>query len=131
MSVREVLASDVRVGQEVRVTGRCTGYSERATLGTPPVSRSDWLLEGDGATIFVNGALPQGCTVTGGSTATTTIRARVAEDTLRALGGRPPAPRRTKTERPARELRPSAATRFPKIVASAVRIPRRSLRLSE
>ena len=94
MTVREVLAADVRVGQEVRVTGRCTGYSERATLGAPPVSRSDWLLEGDGATVFVNGSLPQGCTVTGGSTATTTIRARVAEDTLRALGGRPPAPRR-------------------------------------
>ena len=94
ITVAEVIGPSVRVGQEVRVTGRCVGYSQRSTLGAPPVSRSDWLLEGDGATIFVNGSLPQGCTVTEGSTGSTTIRARVAEDTLRALGGRPPARRR-------------------------------------
>ena len=92
--MRQVLAPDVRVGQEVLVAGRCLGYSSRGSLGTPPVSRSDWQLEGDGATIFVNGALPQGCTGTAGSTTPTTIRARVAEDTLPALGGGSPKPRR-------------------------------------
>ena len=94
LTVREVLAPTVRVGDRVRVTGQCRGYSARSTLGTPPVSRSDWELAGDGAAVWVNGALPDGCSVSEGSEAPTTIDARVAEDTLRALGPRGATPRR-------------------------------------
>lgn len=93
-TVREILETDTHVGRRVRVTGRCLGYSGSVAVGGPPVSRSDWELEADGVAIYVTGPLPEGCSATTGSTALVTITAVVAEDTLPALGRRPPSVRR-------------------------------------
>ena len=83
--MREVLESSAFVGQEIRITGRCLGYGKSVAQGGPPRTRSDWQLEDDGAAIYVTGPLPTGCSATAGSAAPTTITARVAEDTIRAL----------------------------------------------
>jgi len=93
-SVRQLVQSGAWNGQEVFVAGRCLGFPGGETAGPPPVTRSDWLLERDSAVIYVTGPLPSGCTTTGGSADTTTVHARVAQDTLPALGSEPAHPRR-------------------------------------
>ncbi|HKG91962.1 MAG TPA: hypothetical protein VKA84_08735 [Gemmatimonadaceae bacterium] len=94
VGLSEVAGSGAYVGQRVHVTGRCLGYSNPTTLGPPPLTRSDWQLQGAGVAIFVSGPLPGGCSATEGSSAPITILARVAEDTLPALGKMPGTPRR-------------------------------------
>lgn len=93
-TVRQLVQSDAWNGREVFVAGRCVGYPSGQAAGPPPVTRSDWLLAGDSAVIYVTGPLPSGCTATGGSTDQTTQHARVAQDTLPALGNQPAKPRR-------------------------------------
>jgi len=93
-TVRELLSSDRDVGQMVRVAGRCLGYSKPVAEGMPPRSRSDWQLEDDGVAIYVTGPLPAGCSATEGSAERTTITARVAQDTMPAMGNREATPRR-------------------------------------
>ncbi len=93
-SVRQLVQSDAWNGQEVFVAGRCLGFPGGQTAGPPPVTRSDWLLDGDSAVIYVTGALPSGCSATGGSAGWTNVHARVAQDTLPALGNEPARPRR-------------------------------------
>jgi hypothetical protein len=93
-TVRELLSSDADVGRMVRVAGRCIGYSKPVAEGMPPLTRSDWQLEDGGEAIYVSGPLPSGCSATEGSTARTTIVARVAQDTMPASGDRPATPRR-------------------------------------
>ena len=51
-------------------------------------------LESNGQAVYVTGPLPTGCDPTAGSATPTTIVATVREDTLAALGGNPPIPRR-------------------------------------
>jgi hypothetical protein len=93
-SIRQLVESDAWNGRDVFVTGRCLGYPSGQAVGPPPVTRSDWLLAGDSAVIYVTGPLPSGCTATGGSTNSTTVHARVAQDTLPTLGTQPAKPRR-------------------------------------
>jgi hypothetical protein len=93
-TVRELLSSDRDVGQLVSVSGQCLGYSKPVAEGMPPRSRSDWQLGDDGVAIYVTGPLPAGCSATGGSTERTTIVARVAQDTMPAMGNREATPRR-------------------------------------
>lgn len=45
------------VGRTVTVGGRFAGW-QGACKGSPPVARSDWMIEADGACLFVNGRLP-------------------------------------------------------------------------
>ena len=47
------------VGQIVQISGRFGGWQGRCQ-GGPPVSRSDWMLEGEHACLYVNGRLPAG-----------------------------------------------------------------------
>ena len=47
------------VGQTVQISGRFGGWQGRCQ-GGPPVSRSDWMLEGEQACLYVNGRLPAG-----------------------------------------------------------------------
>ena len=98
VAVRELVASGAYVGKRVHVTGRCLGYSSAGSLGPPPLTRSDWQLQSSGASIFVSGPLPTGCSATDAGTGTgatpVTILARVAEDTLPSLGKQRGAPRR-------------------------------------
>jgi hypothetical protein len=65
--VGDIVDSAKWVGRTVRITGRCRGYGAAAAADPPPLSRSDWLLEDGGKSIYVNGPLPTGCTATAGS----------------------------------------------------------------
>lgn len=94
IALSAIAGSSSYVGQRVHVTGRCLGYSNAATLGPPPLTRSDWQLQSSGSTIFVSGPLPAGCSATEGGSAPVTVLVRVAEDTLPALGGKAGTPRR-------------------------------------
>jgi hypothetical protein len=83
-----VLSNPRLVGLTLDVSGHCLGYSAPTIAkGSPPLTRSDWQLEDGGEAVWVSGALPQGCTATEPSPELTTIKARVAQDTLRSLGG--------------------------------------------
>jgi hypothetical protein len=93
-TVRELLSSDRDVGRMVRVSGQCLGYGKPVAEGMPPRSRSDWQLEDGGVAIYVTGPLPAGCSATAGATERTTIVARVAQDTMPAMGNREATPRR-------------------------------------
>lgn|GEM_PF-3372325 len=66
VSLREVVNSGApMVGQRVTVSGVYIGL--KGGYGSPPVSRSDWVLAGDGVTCYINGntpALSLGSTVT-------------------------------------------------------------------
>ncbi len=44
-------------GKKTKVAGNFSGWQGKCT-GRPPVSRSDWMLEGDTACMYVNGRLP-------------------------------------------------------------------------
>lgn len=46
-------------GEFVRVSGLFYGWSGRCS-GTPPKTRSDWMLESDGSCIYVSGSTPKG-----------------------------------------------------------------------
>jgi hypothetical protein len=94
LTVTEVLAGSGRVGETIRVEGRCLGYGKVRAEGGPPVTRSDWQLEEGGAAIYVTGPLPEGCSATEGSTTRTAIYATIAEDNPPALGGKPAKTRR-------------------------------------
>jgi hypothetical protein len=87
VSVAQVLASPELVGRTVVVGGRCLGYGTIKAAGTSPMTRSDWQLEDQDAAIWVTGPMPEGTSPTQGSAAWVHIRARVAADTIRSLGG--------------------------------------------
>jgi hypothetical protein len=93
LSLRDVLGSDAYVGQTVRVTGRCLGLHAGGAAGPPPVTKSDWILEGDGVHVYVTGALPPDCRLPEGAREVGTFVVRVEQDTLRSLGGQDPATR--------------------------------------
>lgn len=44
-------------GKKVKVTGNFSGWKGKCT-GSPPVSRSDWMIDGNTACMYVNGRLP-------------------------------------------------------------------------
>lgn len=44
-------------GKKVKVTGTFSGWKGKCT-GSPPVSRSDWMIDGNTACMYVNGRLP-------------------------------------------------------------------------
>lgn len=44
-------------GKKVKVTGNFSGWKGKCT-GGPPVSRSDWMIDGNTACMYVNGRLP-------------------------------------------------------------------------
>jgi hypothetical protein len=90
----DVIDSSGWVGRTVRTAGRCRGYGAASDAGPPPISRSDWLLEDEGMSVYVNGAFPAGCPADSGVGARVTVVARIAEDTLRLLGARTGKPRR-------------------------------------
>ena len=94
LSVREVLERPKLVRRRVRVAGVCVGYTAAGTDATPPITRSDWILEADDARVFVSGPFPDGCTATTRGTHRVTIVGEVAEDTLPSLGDRPAVTRR-------------------------------------
>ena len=85
LSVREVLETPGLVRRRVRVTGICVGYPAAGIVATPPITRSDWILEADDARVFVSGPFPDGCTATTRGTHPVTIVGEVAEDTLASL----------------------------------------------
>ena len=93
-TVATVLDSPELVGRVVRVTGRCLGYATTQGLGSPPSSRSDWVLQAGGRSVYVVGAFPAGCTGASPSAGDVTIAARVSQDTLAGFGSRPGQPRR-------------------------------------
>ena len=86
LSVREVLETPGLVRRRVQVTGVCVGYTAAGLAATPPITRSDWILEAQDARVFVSGPYPDGCTATTRGTRPVTIVGEVAEDTLPALG---------------------------------------------
>ena len=86
LSVREVLETPGLMRRRVRVTGVCVGYTAAGVAATPPITRSDWILEAHDARVFVSGPYPDGCTATTRGTQPVTIVGEVAEDTLPALG---------------------------------------------
>lgn len=90
-TVRAVVESRSLVGRIVRVSGRCLDVTQSLPIGPPPLSRHDWQLLDDSVAVYVAGAIPLGC---GTSPDTISIVARVEEDTLPALGDRPPTTRR-------------------------------------
>lgn len=47
------------VGQAIQISGRFGGWQGRCQ-GGPPVSRSDWMLEGEQSCLYVSGRLPAG-----------------------------------------------------------------------
>ena len=94
LSVREIVEAPALVRRRVRVTGVCVGYTAAGIAATPPITRSDWILEADDARVFVSGPFPDGCTATTRGTQPVTIVGEVAEDTLPALGDRPAIARR-------------------------------------
>lgn len=92
VSVHDVLTTPALTGKAVEVTGRCLGYSvPTVAKGSPPVTRSDWQLEDQGEAVWVNGPLPDGCTMTTPAEGASTISAVVAQDTVPGLGGQTPA----------------------------------------
>ena len=103
-TVAELLDGREPPGALVRAAGRCRGYGRAPAAGPPPVTRSDWLLEDAGRAIYVVGARPAGCAATGtpqgaptaasDPDAPVTLVARVAVDTLAAIGAGPGVPRR-------------------------------------
>ena len=86
LSVREVVRAPGLARRRVRVTGVCVGYVAAGVADTPPITRSDWILEADDAWVFVSGPFPDGCTATSRGTRPVTIVGEVAEDTLPSLG---------------------------------------------
>ncbi|MFN0150357.1 MAG: hypothetical protein ACKVU1_06555 [bacterium] len=86
-TIQDVLASPTLVGRAVRVTGHCSGYPADVIPGSPPLTRSDWILEGGGFAIYVSGDYPPGCSPTARSEKPVTITARVVADSVEALGG--------------------------------------------
>ncbi len=86
-TIKEALASPALVGRAVRVTGHCSGYPADVLPGSPPLTRSDWILEDGGFAIYVSGAYPPGCSPTARSENPVTITARVLADSVEALGG--------------------------------------------
>jgi len=94
LSVREVVETPGLVRRRVRVTGVCVGYVAAGDAATPPITRSDWILEADEARVFVSGPFPDGCTATTRGTGPVTIVGEVAEDTLPAFGDQPATARR-------------------------------------
>jgi hypothetical protein len=44
-------------GKKVKVTGNFSGWKGKCT-GSPPVSRSDWMMDGNAACMYVSGRLP-------------------------------------------------------------------------
>ena len=94
VTIRQLLDSDSLVGVQVRVSGRCLGYSAQIAVGSPPLTRSDWQLEDGEVAIYVSGPLPSGCSATAGSSDRITVTAIVAQDTLSPLGNRRAMPRR-------------------------------------
>ena len=81
------------VGQTVRVKGRCLGYGSNIVLGTPPLTRSDWVLEDDGKAIYVSGPFPPGCSGLEPGKEPVVITAVVAVDTLTSLADGSKTPR--------------------------------------
>ena len=94
LSVRELGEKPGWGRRRVRVTGVCVGYVAAGDAATPPITRSDWVLEADDAQVFVSGPFPDGCTATTRGTRPVTIVGEVAEDTLPVFGDRPATPRR-------------------------------------
>lgn len=94
ITIQQLLNSDSLIGEWVRVSGRCLGYTAQVAVGPPPLTRSDWQLEDGEMAIYVSGSLPNGCSATEGSSDRITVTAMVAQDTLPALGNRPAMPRR-------------------------------------
>jgi hypothetical protein len=90
-TIGDIRASKTPVGQVVRVTGRCLDVQSSLPIGPPPRSRHDWQMAEDTAAVYVSGRFPEACSATG---APVTIVARVVEDTLPGLGGRPAVARR-------------------------------------
>jgi hypothetical protein len=88
VSVKGVVERSVPVGDRVRVSGRCLGYTAGPAIGGPPVTRSDWQLEDGGVAVYVTGALPDGCSATGGGASPVAITAVVAEDSVEIGAGR-------------------------------------------
>jgi hypothetical protein len=91
VKVGDLVAGREWVGQIVEITGRCLGYT--STAGTPPQSRSDWVLESEGSRIFVVGPLPRGCDAAGGGSESLTLKGRVLEYTPPVLGNQSAAQR--------------------------------------
>lgn len=93
VSVAQLLTSAAYADSVVEVKGRCRGAAAGLAAGPPP-SRGAWVLESEGAYIYVVGPFPRGCTLTTPSSTVTSLRVRVVEDTLSSMGGRPATPRR-------------------------------------
>ena len=88
VTVHQVLVSPSLTGTMVLVHGTCLGYAAPFVAhGPPPLTRSDWQLGDGGEALWVSGPLPAGCTSTTPATAPTAVVARVAQDTVQALGG--------------------------------------------
>ena len=76
VTVAEILKNaNQLLNKEVMVTGVFKGWSG-GPAGGPPVTRSDWVLQDDTASIYVTGPFPPGCSPTNPGK-TVTIKARV------------------------------------------------------
>jgi hypothetical protein len=60
-SVDQITSSPELIGQMVAVKGWYAGYKGRC-VGSPPATRSDWMLEGESSCIYVAGPKPAGAT---------------------------------------------------------------------
>jgi hypothetical protein len=60
MNITEIIENAKRLkGKSVVVSGLFSGWSGKC-LGSPPKTRSDWMLESDNVCIYVSGPTPEG-----------------------------------------------------------------------
>jgi hypothetical protein len=92
-TVANLLETSELVGETVRVKGRCLGYGSDLVIGTPPRTRSDWVLEDNGKAIYVTGPFPPGCSGLEPGKEPVVITGVVAVDTLTSLADGSKTPR--------------------------------------
>jgi hypothetical protein len=85
ISPEELIASLSLSGHIVAVEGKCGGYL--GSVEPPPVSRSDWLLVGKQAAVYVVGEAPSDCSSVSGGQALVTVVGEVASDSIRTPTG--------------------------------------------
>jgi hypothetical protein len=85
ISLAAIMASAQYANQNVMLHGRCLG-AEPGKVAGPPPSRSAWVFESEGASIYVTGKFPGDCTLTQAGSADFELHALVVQDTVTVPG---------------------------------------------
>jgi hypothetical protein len=83
VTIKQILNSSHYLNSTIVVTGVYKGWGIKGT--PPPVTRSDYVIEGDGQQIYVTGPLPVGLSIKDIGK-TITIKAKVRSTTLKTAG---------------------------------------------